>query len=106
MHVGDGTGGSEKQIPGLYTIEECLAKVKEEYPNTANGITVSNPCKNKCKCYAEINMSDWITTRKNWQACIFKSGNHTFYTLANWPPIPTCTCPLGSCRVELVRKGF
>ena len=105
MKVGDGFGDANYHAyVGKHTIEECLAKVKAKYPK-ANGMTVSNPCENECACYAEFNMSKW-STRTSWQACIFKSGNHTFYTLAKRPPMVTFACPLGSSWVELVCKGF
>ena len=29
--IGDGTGGSETKLNGLYTIQECIKAVKEKY---------------------------------------------------------------------------
>ena len=71
--VGDGIGGTEKKLDGLYTIPECLDAVRLYFPS-ANGVTSQNPCPSKCKCYAEYGMTGWNSNR-NWQSCML--GKYT-----------------------------
>ena len=74
--IGDGIGGTEKKLDGSYTVEECYAAVRLQFPN-ANGITSSEPCPNKCKCYAKFGMTSW-NSKKIWQSCMFiKRGKYT-----------------------------
>ena len=75
--IGDGTGGSEIELEGLHTTQECITAVKELYPQ-ANGATMPNPCPDECSCYAEFDMKKWNNS-KSWQSCIFKEGNHQIY---------------------------
>ena len=69
--IGDGVGGSEKKLKGSYTIQQCIDAVKVQYP-TANGVTRSEPCPNKCSCYAEFAMTGWNDV-KSWQSCMFNN---------------------------------
>ena len=55
--IGDGTGGSEIELEGLHTTQECITAVKELYPQ-ANGATMPNPCPDECSCYAEFDMKN------------------------------------------------
>ena len=74
--TGDGVGGSEKKLSGSYTTQECIDAVRLHFPN-ANGITRSQPCPNKCKCYAEFGMTGWNSKRK-WLSCMFsKESKYT-----------------------------
>ena len=70
--IGDGIGGTEKKLDGSYTIQECFDAVRLYHPN-ANGITRSEPCPNKCKCYAEFGMTGW-NSEKKWQSCMLSKG--------------------------------
>ena len=82
LEVGDGTGGDDNRemLAGTYTIEDCIKEVKRSYPE-ANGIKVERPCRNTCKCYAEIKMTHRIIGSTSFQSCIFsESGNIAFYT--------------------------
>ena len=66
--IGDGNGASETGL-GLYTYQECIDEVRKQHPD-ANGATMENPCPNKCRCYAEFDMTDWSGTK--WQSCMLK----------------------------------
>ena len=69
---GKGSGNSEKLIGVSYTIQECIDTVKQQHP-TANGATMSNPCPNKCACYAEFKMQSW--SGSEYQSCLFDDVN-------------------------------
>ena len=69
--IGDGIGGSEKKLPGSYTIQQCIDAVRLQYPN-ANGATRTEPCPNECECYAEFGMTGW-NRDQYWQSCIFSN---------------------------------
>ena len=69
--IGDGVGGSEKKLTGSYTIQQCIDAVKVQYP-TANGVTRSEPCPDKCSCYAEFAMTGW-NSATSWQSCMFSN---------------------------------
>ena len=69
---GRGSGNSEKLIGVSYTIQECIDTVKQQHP-TANGVAMSNPCPNKCACYAEFKMQSWYGS--NYQSCLFDDVN-------------------------------
>ena len=74
--IGDGTGASasEIEIIGNFTKQECIDAVRRDYPN-ANGATMSNPCDDDtCRCFAEINMDDWLYDRTSYQSCQFLEG--------------------------------
>ena len=72
--IGDGEGSdnSEIQMSGTYTIQECINAVKEQHP-TANGATMSKTCPNKCNCWAEFKMQEWVGS--GYQSCLF-SGKY------------------------------
>ena len=68
--LGDGIGGSEIHI-GTFTVEGCIAAVKEQYPS-ANGATMYPPdCTYACTCWAEFGMTGWSGT--SYQSCMFNS---------------------------------
>ena len=66
--IGDGKGGHETRLSGIYTIDECIAAVQEQHP-TANGATTEKDCPNKCNCWAEFGMKTWSGTI--FQSCKF-----------------------------------
>ena len=71
--IGDGVGigGSEKKLTGFYTIQQCSDAVRLQFPN-ANGFTRSEPCPNRCQCFAEFGMTGW-DSKQNWQSCMFSN---------------------------------
>ena len=73
--LGDGIGGSEIHI-GTFTVEGCIAAVKEQYPS-ANGATMEAGCTDTCSCYAEFGMTDW--SGSTWQSCMFDSEGELAY---------------------------
>ena len=70
--TGDGIGGSEIKLDGLYTIQECIQAVKQQY-RLANGATSDNPCNNKCLCYAEFGMTSW-NGNGGYHSCMWTTG--------------------------------
>ena len=66
---GDGIGGTEERLIGNYTVQQCVTKVKEQYP-TANGASMNFECPYKCSCWAEFDMDRWEGT--SYQACYLK----------------------------------
>ena len=79
--VGDGTnnagGSTDTRIepPMSFTIDECIAAVKEQHP-TANGATMNKDCTAtdampKCSCWAEFNMNSW--SGSNHWSCMWNS---------------------------------
>ena len=74
-----GPGSSQKWISNSYTVKQCIAAVRSNYP-TANGFTVTYPC-HKCRCWAAFGMTRWNRNDwniKNLQACQFgdRKGKH------------------------------
>ena len=72
--IGDGVGGSEKKLPDLYTLQQCIDAVRLQYPD-ANGATMNLPCDGSengfddvCECYAEFGMTGW-NSDQSWQSC-------------------------------------
>ena len=68
--LGDGVGGSETHVYGQFTVEGCIAAVKEQYPS-ANGATMEAGCTDTCGCWAEFGMTGWSGTY--YQSCMFNS---------------------------------
>ena len=68
---GDGIGEREQIVGKAADMDDCITKVKNLFP-FANGATFKEPCDpnetSGCKCYAEINMTDWNDS-KMWRAC-------------------------------------
>ena len=66
--IGDGNGYLKTRLKGTYTVQECVAEVRKQYPN-AKGASMDFHCPNKCSCTAEMDMGDWRGS--NYQACKF-----------------------------------
>jgi len=71
---GDGVGGSEKKLSGLYSRQQCIEAVRSQYPD-ANGFTFGSwssyrSCGTRCECYAEFDMTDW-DNKRTWESCKF-----------------------------------
>ena len=66
--IGDGNGYLKTRLKGTYTVQECVAEVRKQYPN-AKGASMDFDCPNKCSCTAEMDMNDWRGS--NYQACLF-----------------------------------
>ena len=66
---GDGEGGTEIELSGQYTVQECVTAVKKHHPR-ANGASMDFNCPNKCSCWAEFDMDRWEGT--SYQACYLK----------------------------------
>ena len=64
--MGDGTGGTEKELTTTQSKERCEAYVKANEPS-ANGVTWGTTDK---KCYAEYSMTGTCQTR----ALVQRSG--------------------------------
>ena len=77
--IGDGTGGSEVDTETSFSsLKECINHVKAQYPD-ANGVTFQTSCTNSCKCFAEIGMTDWLTSDysvAHYKSCRYKSGEY------------------------------
>ena len=58
--IGDGYGGSEIKLPGSYTKQKCIDKVRLQYPK-ANGAKMSRRWATHYfgLCYAEFGMKGW-----------------------------------------------
>ena len=66
--IGDGNGYLKTRLKGTYTVQECVAEVRKQYPN-AKGASMDFDCPKKCSCTAEMDMDDWRGS--NYQACLF-----------------------------------
>ena len=67
--IGDGTGGTEKELGTAANREACIKMVKSREPS-ANGATCSKGL-GPCKCYAEFGMTG-SDGSASWQTCRFK----------------------------------
>ena len=77
--IGDGYGGSEIKLPGSYTKQECIDKVRLQYPK-ANGAKMSRRWATHYfgLCYAEFGMKGWdrgieqpLGSGQKWESCMF-----------------------------------
>ena len=77
--MGDGYGGSEIKLRGGYTKQECIDKVRLQYPK-ANGAKMSRmwPTHYFGLCYAEFGMKGWgrgieqpLGSGQKWESCMF-----------------------------------
>jgi len=71
---GDGVGGTEKKLSGLYSRQQCIEAVRSQFPE-ANGFTFGSwssygSCGTKCECYAEFSMNGW-DNKRTWESCTF-----------------------------------
>ena len=73
---GDGNGRQEINI-GTYTKEECIAEAKKRKDDgeqvggqPLTGITISNPCSGKCKCFMEYGMTGVRNQKNIWKSCL------------------------------------
>ena len=69
--MGDGYGGSEIKLRGGFTKQECIDKVRLQYPK-ANGAKMSRVRAyiSVYTCYAEFGMKGWGSGQK-WESCMF-----------------------------------
>ena len=74
--IGDAIGNviKKQELEGLYSLQKCIIAVREQHP-FANGIQITNPCPNKCLCYAIYGMSGWNTTVSAYKSCMITKGN-------------------------------
>ena len=57
------------------TPRDCLIVGLLKITPNANGATMSNPCDDDtCRCFAEINMDDWLYDRTSYESCQFLEG--------------------------------
>ena len=75
--TGSAVGGSEKLLPHLYTVQQCIDVVRSQY-HAANGFTMTFPCEypKKCNCYAVFNMEGWNSDQQLWKTCSFHKGKY------------------------------
>ena len=70
--MGDGTGGTEKQIGTTTTAYDCSALVRRIEPS-ANGATWGDDQSRRGECFAEYGATG-TNTNRIWKTCLFK-GN-------------------------------
>ena len=75
---GNGVGGSENKLSGLYSRQQCIEAVRLQFPK-ANGFTFGSfgsygSCGTECECYAEFDMTDW-DNKRTWESCKFSKYN-------------------------------
>ena len=79
--IGEGVGGTEVQLSGEFTKENCIIAVKEQYP-TANGATMDAVCPSECRCWAEFGMESW--SGSSYTSCMFIQGEQC--AVYSWAP--------------------
>ena len=74
---GDGVGGREEKLSGLYSRQQCIDAVSQV--TDANGFTFGSfasygSCGTRCECYAEFDMTGW-DNKRTWDSCKFGKYN-------------------------------
>ena len=86
--MGDGYGGSEIKLRGGFTKQECIDKVRLQYPK-ANGAKLLRLRGTQVGfCYAVFGMKGWGSEQK-WESCMFVQNVSDVITTTT--PKPTTT---------------